>query len=357
MLRASALRRVTTESATGSSSSHRVHTTLTIRVRSTNFDAQASTLHVSGQVAAENDFTKVGQYHTLDLELHRNFTIEKAEGWDSVSKGIVAEACNAKRGASAWAVIMSEGIANIAMFTGERTVLKQRINVPIPGKKGDGRARDRAVERFFSTILEILLRCIDIGEALPILLASPAYTASNFLKFVMDTATRTGNKQLLAQRPNFLPVHSSTGQYHSLAEVLKDPAVVSRLKDTRYARETALVDKFFELMRKDDGRAWYGPGEVEKAVDAGAVGRGGGVLLINNSLFRSLDVDVRKRWVALVDRVRDVEGGEVKVLSSEHESGKRLEGLGGIAAILTYPIFDLDEDKPEEDVQEEPAAV
>jgi protein pelota len=59
-------------------------------------------------------------------------------------------------------------------------------------------------------------------------------------------------------------------------------------------------------------------------------------------LFRSQDIATRRRWVKVVDDVK-AEGGEVRVLSSMHESGKRLEGLGGIAAILTYPIEDLDE--------------
>jgi len=59
-------------------------------------------------------------------------------------------------------------------------------------------------------------------------------------------------------------------------------------------------------------------------------------------------VKERRRWVKLVDQVRDVEGGEVRVLSSLHESGKRLEGLGNVAAILTYPLEDLDEDDGED---------
>jgi len=109
------------------------------------------------------------------------------------------------------------------------------------------------------------------------------------------------------------------------------------------------MDKFCTLVRLDDGRAWYGPREVERAVDKGAVGRGGGVLLINNALFRAQHVGERRRWVALVDRVREVEGGEVRVLSSLHESGKRLEGLGGVAAILTYPLENLDEDDQDGD--------
>ena len=72
------------------------------------------------------------------------------------------------------------------------------------------------------------------------------------------------------------------------------------------------------------------------------------MLLINNALFRAQNVKERRRWVKLVDQVRDVEGGEVRVLSSLHESGKRLEGLGNVAAILTYPLEDLDEDDGED---------
>lgn len=110
------------------------------------------------------------------------------------------------------------------------------------------------------------------------------------------------------------------------------------------------MNDFLTMLRKDDGRAWYGPREVERAAEKGAIGKGGGVLLVSDALFRAQDVAVRRRWVALVDKIRDVEGGEVRVLSSEHESGKRLDGLGGIAAILTYPLEDLDEDdsEPEE---------
>lgn len=369
MLRASALRRVTTESATGSTSSTRVHTTLTIRVESLDFDPQSSQLHVSGRIAEETKFTKVGQYHTLDLELQRNFTLTKDgdEAWDSVARGIIKESCDPVKSADIWAVVMQEGLANIAVLTGARTVLRQRVEVSIPRKRG-GRAGDhdkvrtkivaarersradfeQGLEKFFQTTLDTLLRQIDLNESKPILLASPGFTASSFQKFIIDTATRTGNKALLAQKANLVVVHSSSGHLHSLNEILQTPEVMARLKDTQYAREGKLMDDFMTLLRKDDGRAWYGPNEVEKAVEKGGVGRGGGVLLISNALFRAQDVAIRRRWVRLVDKVRDVEGGEVRTLSSEHESGKRLDGLGGIAAILTFPLDDLDEEEEAE---------
>lgn len=81
----------------------------------------------------------MGQFHTLDLELQRNFTLEKSEGWDSVARGVVNEACNAAKHAQCWAVVMQEGLANVAVLTGARTVLRQRVEVPVPRKRA-GRA-------------------------------------------------------------------------------------------------------------------------------------------------------------------------------------------------------------------------
>ena len=163
-----------------------------------------------------------------------------------------------------------------------------------------------------------------------------------------QTATETNNKPLRDFLPQILTAHSSSGHLHALNEALASQAVKARLKDTKYMRETVLMDKLMELLRKNDGRAWYGHNEVTRAVDKGAVGRGGGVLMISNALFRSQEIETRKRWVGLVDKVRDVEGGEVRILSSQHESGKRLEGLGDVAAILTFPLEDLDEEEEEE---------
>lgn len=212
------------------------------------------------------------------------------------------------------------------------------------------------MDKFFSTVLSTLLRQIDLSNPRPLLLASPGFVAAAFQTYIKQQALSTGNKPLQAQVQSILVAHSSSGHVHALHEVLKSPTVLAKLSDTKYARETALMDRFLELLRMDDGRAWYGPREVEKAVDKGAVGRGGGVLLISNALFRSQDIATRRRWVRLVDRVREQEGGEVRVLSSAHESGKRLEGLGNIAAILTFPIEDLDEEVEAEGEAEGAAA-
>lgn len=205
--------------------------------------------------------------------------------------------------------------------------------------------------------LETLLRQMEFNTSItsasnnesvrPVLLASPGFVAAGFQKYIQSEASTAmpGLKRLL---PSVVVVHSASGYLNSLSEVLQSPAVKNMLSDTKYARETRLMDDFLDQLRNETNKATYGPREVESAVDQGAVGRGGGILIMSNRLFRSQDVAERKRWVSLVDRVRDVEGGEVRILSSDHESGRRLDGLGGIAALLTFPIIEDDLDSEEE---------
>ncbi|KAJ5805640.1 eRF1 domain 3 [Penicillium pulvis] len=359
LLRASAIRRVTTTQDTGSTSSARVHLNLEIRVKNLDFDPQSSQLHVSGQIVNETAHTKIGQFHTLDLELNRNFTLEKdvgsdgeGVGWDSIAVEMLKDAVDegGKRRAEAIAVVMQEGLAHICFIGQFQTILKQKIEMSVPRKRQGGGDHDKGMGKFFKVTLETLLRQMEFNTSItsgsnnetvrPILLASPGFVATGFHKYIQAEASTTPALRRLLS--SVVVVHSASGYTNSLSEVLQSPAVKTLLADTKYARETKLMDDFMDQLRKETNKATYGPREVESAVDQGAVGRGGGVLIVSNRLFRSQNIAERKRWVGLVDRVRDVEGGEVRILSSDHESGKRLEGLGGIAALLTFPVGDDD---------------
>ncbi|KAI2638318.1 pelota [Xylaria nigripes] len=351
IIKAHAIRKVTTESKTGSTTSERVHTELTIRVTSTFFDPVSSQLHVSGTVISENAFVNIGQYHTLDLELNRPFTIWKKYGWDSVARETLSDALRQDKDGVVAAVVMQEGIANICLITEFRTVLKQRVESTIPKKRSAASDQDSGMRRFFDKTLSTLTRCIDFSNPRPLLLASPGFVAGDFKKYIADEGTRKADKSLMGLAKQATVVHSSSGHLHSLNEILQSTEVTATMKEMKFSKETRVMDDFFDRLRKDDGRVWYGTVPVEKAVREGAVGRGGGVLLINNSLFRSLEIATRKRYVSLVDKVKE-DGGETRILSSDHESGQRLDALGGIAALLTYPIFDLDEEDDEQDKQD-----
>ncbi len=147
-------------------------------------------------------------------------------------------------------------------------------------------------------------------------------------------------------------MHAPSGHVHALYAALKAPEAQARLHTARFARDAQLVDALTQLLRRDDGRAWYGARPVRRAVARGAVGKGGGRLLLTRALFRAADARVRARYVRLVDGVRAA-GGEVAILSEAGEAGRVLERLGGVAAVLTFPLLDLDEDEEGEDDDDE----
>lgn len=60
-VRSTTIRKVQNETATGSSSSSRVRTTLTICVETIDFDTQACVLRLKGRNAEENQYVKVSQ--------------------------------------------------------------------------------------------------------------------------------------------------------------------------------------------------------------------------------------------------------------------------------------------------------
>lgn len=62
----------------------------------------------------------------------------------------------------------------------------------------------------------------------------------------------------------------------------------------------------------------YSVKHVERANEEQAIE----TLLISDELFRAQDIAIRKRYVNLVDSVRE-NGGEVKIFSSLHVSGER----------------------------------
>lgn len=126
--------------------------TLEIRVKSLDFDPQSNQLHVAGQIMNETQHTRVGQHHTLDLELHRNFTLVKeigAEGegvgWDSIAIEMLKDAVDegGKRRAEAVAVVMQEGLAHICFMGQFQTILKQKVEMSIPRKRHGGGDHDK----------------------------------------------------------------------------------------------------------------------------------------------------------------------------------------------------------------------
>jgi protein pelota len=231
------------------------------------------------------------------------------------------------------------------------TIVRQHIETTIPRKrKGIASNHEQGLRKFYENVFQGVVHHINFDIVKVVLIASPGFVKDNLFTYMMEEAEKRGMKQMLQHKQKFILVHSSSGHKHALEEVMRDPAIQARLADTKAAAEVRALERFYEMLGKDDGRAFYGWSHVCKANERDAIE----TLLVSDSLFRSIHLSQRRRYVRLVESVRK-KGGQVLIFSTQHVTGEQLQQLTGVAAILHYPIPEIEdeEDDAEERVESE----
>lgn len=337
-LKASTMRKVTTVSSTGSTNSNKKRLNLTVEVYKVEFDPESEEIRASGPNRQENEFVKLGAYHTLTVTLDMTFTIEKL-CWDQIFLERLDEASNPERNAEIAAVVMSSnGLAHVCLITSHMTLTKQRIDVNIPKKRAGSSNHSKAVKKFFDAIYRSVLQYIDFHKIKCVIIASPGYVKDDFWKFFLEEAVRREDRPFILNKSKFILTRASSGHKHALQEVFEDVSIQSKLADTRFSQEVQILNKFMRMIDINPDKAYYGYSHVNQANEEMAIDH----MMITDELFRSKDIATRKKYVALVESVRE-RGGRVYVFSTLHVSGIQLQQVSGIAAILRYPLPDLAE--------------
>jgi len=316
-------------------------------VEGIDFDTQDQVLRVTGRNIAENVHVKLGAYHTLDLELNKQFLLEKDE-WDVISLQRIESATDVTKYADLGAILMQDGLANILLVTENMTTVRAKIESTIPRKrKALQEAHQKGLIKFFDSVYQGLLRHINFEIVKCVLIASPGFLKDQFFDYLMQESTKTENKVILDNKSKFLLVHSSSGFKSSLKEILADPTVATKLGDTKAASEVKALETFYSILGTDSSRAFYGYNHVYAASQRLAIQ----TLLLSDSLFRAADVPTRKKYAQLVEAVKD-NNGEIKIFSSSHVSGDQLAQLSGVAAILRFGLPDIEEEADDDEAAE-----
>ncbi|PAN40550.1 hypothetical protein PAHAL_7G324100 [Panicum hallii] len=337
-LQAVTVRKVLREVASGGRDAERVKLKLEIVVESVDYDKEGSVLRVRGKNITENDHVKIGQFHTLELELKRPFVLRK-EIWDWLALETIQQACDPSASADLAVILMQEGLAHLFLIGRSITATRARIETSIPRKHGPAIAGyESALKKFFEHVLQALLKHIDFEVVQCVVIASPGFTKDQFRDYMFLEAARRDLRVIIENKQRLVLAHATSGYKHSLKEVLDTPGIMALIKDTKAAQEVRALQDFFNMLTNDSARACYGPKHVEIAQDRLAIQ----TLLITDTLFRNADIATRKKYVNLVEGVKKY-GGTVHIFSSMHVSGDQLAQLTGIAAILRFPLPDLED--------------
>lgn len=334
---AGTVRKVLRETSTGRDA-ERVKLKLEIKVEAIEYDKVGSVLRIRGKNVLENEYVKIGAFHTLEIELHRPFVLRK-ELWDSMALHVLNQASDPAASADLAVVLMQEGLAHILLVGRSLTTTRAKIETSIPRKHGPAIAGyQTALNKFFEHLLQAFLKHVDFNVVRCAVIASPGFTKDQFHRHLLLEAERRQLRPIVENKSRIVLVHTSSGYKHSLKEVLDAPNVMNMIKDTKAAQEVRVLKDFFDMLSNDPDRACYGPKHVEVAHERMAVQ----TLLITDELFRNADIPMRKKYVNLVNSVKG-SGGTVHIFSSMHASGEQLAQLTGVAAILRFPLPELED--------------
>lgn len=216
ILRSTTIRKVKSETATGSVDSQKVRTSLSIEVAAVEFDVAGCMLRVNGRNMEENQFVRMGAFHSIEMELQRKFSLVKRH-WDAVALDRIELACDASRTADVAAVVMQEGLAHVCLVTPHMTLLRCKIDTSIARKgRGSSSQHEKGLERFYESVFDAIVRHVKFDVVKCVLIASPGFVREHFAAFMFAHASRTECKAILENRAKFLLVHSTSGYMQAL---------------------------------------------------------------------------------------------------------------------------------------------
>ncbi len=299
-----------------STGGEREHMRVTLAVEDVEFHKFANRLRIGGEIAAASREDQIGFHHTLNVEIHDELEIEKTLKPDQETR--LTNAVQATEDPDVAIATVEEGRATVHAVAQYGT--DELATITGPTGKGEF-ARDRA--ELFEELGAVLAR-LDVDA---IVIAGPGFTKQDAHEYLHE------HEPDLAEAIRLVDTASAGDR--GVHEVLERDVLDEVQAAARIGREGALLD---ELMRRigTDEPATYGLEAVAEAAAYGAVES----LLVLDEFVREARLPAGDETVDVDEVIRNVEhqGGDVVVFSSEHDPGRQLENLGGIAAILRYRV-------------------
>jgi protein pelota len=302
----------------------RVSVFLGIKVEKVYWDRVLNRLRVHGVIieTPENISAK-GAHHTLNITVDKPLTIVKPK-WQKHQLERLERASLAETPPIVVLSIDDEEYC-VAVLRQYGVDVKAEKRTRLPGKL-ETEKRAQALRGFFKSAMQSLQETWTSLQKPAIAVIGPGFIKNSFVKHVRNTAPEIGQ--------NIIDVKSvNSAGLSGIQEALRSGVLTKTLKHVRIAEETRLIEELLKRIGKGTQNATYGLDEVAKAAQYGAVEK----LLVADVTIRETSDEKRTTLENIMRQVEE-KGGQVVILSAEHEAGTKLQGLGGVAALLRFSV-------------------
>ncbi len=279
---------------------------LGIKVDKVEYHRQADRLRATGKIIEGKD---VGEYHTINIEEDKEFTIKKDDWKEHELKRLNQAIEETKRG-EVLIISMDREKATFGVIRGFGIDIVGSVE---SGKSGKMYEQEETVN-YHDLITKRMKEIIKRENLDAIVLGGPGFAKNDYKDEIQEDED--------IKTPITIENTGTAGE-RGIYEVINRGAVEKVQKENRVSKEIKKVEKVLERISKEEKVAYSD--QVFDAIEYGAVDE----LLIIDSMVRENE--------EILDRVEEM-GGEVQVIGSGHESGEKLESIGGIAALLRFNI-------------------
>lgn len=283
-----------------------------LRVSEVKFHEFSDRLRIHGKI--EEASQDLGSFHTLNIDAEKmdKLSIIK-EQWKDHQLKRIDEAVKQSQEAILTFVSLDEDTATIAILRHSGVQWITDIDSKRSGKMFE--SVDTSKE-YFGEILFVVKT--NKSKDTMLVIVGPGFSKDHFINF--------GKEKEPQLFENFITHGTGQSGMNGIHEAIKTGVIKQITKENRVVFETTLIEKLFEEIKKS-GLATYGEKEVKNAIINGAVER----LLIT-------DVLVRKTEGEDLLKLAKQANSEFTIINTQHEAGKKMEGIGGVAALLRYKI-------------------
>ncbi len=297
---------------------------LTLEVDKVSFHEFGERIRVHGVIREGPErFVSLGSYHTINVKLGDTITIIRPGGLTEEELDPIKEAEKLSEHKPILLLAIEEGEATVGILTsyGLKIYANVRRNV---SAKDNPKEYDSLLKAFFSEVIDIINELINQYDPIALIIAGPGFTKEHFRNYLDRKIRRK------------LPVvvdNVTSGTEAGVYEIIRRGTPDKVLREQRVSKETSLIQEVIMHLSKKDNLVAYGLDEVEKAVTYGIVK----TLLVSMAMLKNPDPEKREKILKLIKLAKSFRS-EVYLISTLHPTGKQFLSLGGIAAILRYPI-------------------
>jgi protein pelota len=303
-------------------SGERMSAFMGVNVISVGWDKFLGKLRVHGTICHAPDIIPTGAHHTLSIALNQPVTIVKKE-WP---KHLLDRLTRASETEKPLLIISidDEGFA-IAETKQYGVEIRVEERMRLPGKH-EADKRVEATKGYFKRALTSLNQLWAQHHS-AIVIVGAGFIKNDFASYLREEAKEVNKSVVDVKSVN-------NGGTSGIYEALRSGVLLKASHQLRIVDETETMEEVMKRLGKGEGTVTYGLDAVENAVMMGAVEK----LVVADTTLRDADEAKRLKLEELMHQV-EKRNAPITVVSTEHEAGSKLIALGGIAALLRFPIY------------------